>query len=109
VPKRNAMNEYNGSAGKVPCILNLNTRWKWSDLNSSCFVHWESYLLSNGQREGNPSKMVMMTETDILLLSINQNICPCMNYDSFVVYFQLSTKIMFHTDRISTKSKLDMN
>jgi hypothetical protein len=108
VPKHNAMNEYIGSEGKFPCILNLNTIWQWSALNSSCFVHWESYLLSNGKREGNRTKMVIMTKTDILPLNINQNICLCMNDDSFVVYFQLSTKSMFRTDRISTKSKLDV-
>jgi hypothetical protein len=93
---------------KFHIILNLNTIGKCSALNSSCFVHWESYLLSNGQREGNPTKLVMMTETDILLLNINKNICLCMNDDSFVVYFQLLTKSMFHNDRISMKSKLDV-
>ena len=94
VPKHNSMNKYNGSEWKVPCICNLYTIWKFSALNSSCFVHWESYLLSNGQREGNPTKLVMMKETDILPLNINQNICLCMNDDSFVVYFQLLTKSM---------------
>jgi len=33
VPKHNAMNEYNGSEGKVPCVLNLNTTCKWSAFN----------------------------------------------------------------------------
>jgi len=108
VPKHNAMNEYNGSDGNVPCILNLNTIWKWSALNSSCFVHWESYLLSNGLREGNKTKLVMMTETDILPLNINQNVFLCMNNGSFVNYFQLSTNSMLHTDRISIKSKLNV-
>jgi hypothetical protein len=31
-----------------------------------------------------------------------------MNDDSFVVYFELLTKSMFHNDRISMKSKLDV-
>jgi len=75
VPKHNAMNEYNGSEGKVPCIYNLNTLWKWSAFNSSCFFHWESKLLSSGLREGNPVNLVMMTETDIPPLNINQNVC----------------------------------
>jgi len=108
VPEHNAMNEYNGSDRKVPFILKIKTIWKWSALNASCFVHCESYLLSNGQREGNPTKLVMMTETDIMPLNINQNIYLCMNDDSLVVFFQLTTNSMFHTDRISTKSKLDV-
>lgn len=65
-----AMNEYNGSDGKVPFILKIKTIWKWSALNSNCFVHWARDLIPNEQEEGNPTKLVKTTETDTLPFNI---------------------------------------
>lgn len=64
------MNEYNGSDGKVPFILKIKTIWKWSALNSNCFVHWARDLIPNEQEEGNPTKLVKTTETDTLPFNI---------------------------------------
>jgi hypothetical protein len=87
VPKHNAMNEHNRNDGKVPFILKIKTIWKWSALNSNCFVRWGRDLIPNEQGEGNPTKLVMTTETDILPFNINQTICIFRNYGSNVVYF----------------------
>jgi len=85
VPKHNAMNEYNDSDRKVPFILKIKTTWKWSALNSNCFVYCARDLIPNEQEEGNPTKLVMATETDILPFNINQTVCIFRNYGSNVV------------------------
>jgi len=87
MPKHNAMNEYNGSEGNVSFILKIKTIWKWSALNSNCFVHWARDLIPNQQDERNPTKLVMTTEADILPFNKNQIICIFKNCGSNVVYF----------------------
>jgi hypothetical protein len=91
VPKHNAMNEYsyNGSDEKFHLFLD-KTIWKWSALNSICFVHSERDVIPNKQEEGNPTKLVMTTETDILPFNINQTISIFRNYGTNVVYFSFS-------------------
>jgi len=48
----------------ITFILKIKTTWKWSALNYNCFVHWERDLIPNEKREGNPTKLVVMTETE---------------------------------------------
>ena len=86
MPKHNAMNEHNGSDRKITFILKIKTIWKWSALNSNCFVHWERYVIPNEQGERNPRKLVVTTETDILPFNINQTICIVRNYGSNVYF-----------------------
>jgi hypothetical protein len=79
VPKHNAMNEYSRSKRKFPRILLPNTMWNGSALSSSCFIRQERYLVYSGQGEGNPTKMVMMTETNTQPFSVNQSMFMFMN------------------------------
>jgi hypothetical protein len=106
VPKHNAMNEYNGSERKVPCIPNLNTM-KIVSLKFHVLCPLGKLLAIQWAERRKPNKAGDDDKNWHPAFQHKSKHTYVMNDDPYAVYFQLSAESTCHIGIISTKYKLD--